>query len=48
MVETDGTQGQYSGGERTRRFEARWIKEETVGEIVQAAWACASAMGQAP
>jgi hypothetical protein len=48
VVEIDGTQGQYSGGERTRRFEARWLKEETVGEIVQAAWACASAMGQAP
>jgi len=23
-----------------RRFEARWLKEETVEEMVKAAWAC--------
>jgi hypothetical protein len=28
------------------RFEARWLKEETVQEIVQTAWARASAQGQ--
>ena len=31
-----------------RRFEARWLKEETVEEVVQTAWARARAQGQAP
>lgn len=31
-----------------RRLEARWLKEETVEEIVKAAWARAAASGEGP
>jgi len=34
--------------ERVRRFEARWLREETVTDIVQTAWARAAVQGQAP
>jgi len=45
IVNTTGASGQILQREGTRRFEARWLKEETVDEIVQAAWARVSAMG---
>jgi len=32
----------------TKRFEARWLKEETVEAMIQAAWARASARGEGP
>ena len=31
-----------------KRFEARWLKEEIVEEMVKAAWACAEAKGEGP
>jgi hypothetical protein len=31
-----------------KRFEARWLKEETVEEMVKAAWARAAARGEGP
>ena len=31
-----------------KRFDARWLKEETVEEIVKAAWARAAARGEGP
>jgi len=31
-----------------KRFEARWLKEETVEEIVQLAWTRASSLGHGP
>jgi ribosome-binding protein aMBF1 (putative translation factor) len=40
--------GQSVNREGPRRFEARWLKEETVEVIVQAAWARAMAMGNGP
>jgi len=48
IVNTDDLSGTVQPREGTRRFEARWLKEETVEEIVQASWARARAMGHAP
>lgn len=33
---------------RPRRFEARWLHEDTVEAMVQAAWARANACGEGP
>ena len=48
IVETECGSGQSVNREGPRRFQARWLKEETVEEIVQAAWARATAMGNFP
>jgi hypothetical protein len=48
IVDTDSSSGQYVHREGPRRFEAIWLKEETVEEIVHAAWACAAAQGSGP
>jgi len=48
IVNTSGVIGQFPRREGPRRFEARWLKEETVEEIVQVAWARASALGHGP
>ncbi|XP_021321426.1 uncharacterized protein LOC110437330 [Sorghum bicolor] len=44
-VRTESLQGHYQVS-CTKRFEAKWLKEETVQEVVQTAWARASAQGQ--
>ena len=31
-----------------RRFEARWLQEDTIEEMIKAAWARAKARGEAP
>jgi len=41
-----GTHGSDSGVKR--RFEARWLQEETVEEIIKTAWARASSRGEGP
>jgi hypothetical protein len=47
ILDTDGVMGDtVQSREGVRRFEARWLKEEIVAEIVQAAWARAAAQGQ--
>jgi len=48
IVNTEGCSSYALPRSGPRRFEARWLKEETVEEIVQAAWACAVAMGHGP
>ena len=48
IVDTVGTSIRLSHEERPRRFEARWLKGETVGEIVQAAWTRAAVRGNNP
>jgi len=50
ILDTTGVSGDTTVPSRggVRRFEARWLKEETVNEIVQAAWARAAAQGQGP
>jgi hypothetical protein len=48
IVSTTGVASQFPPREGARRFEARWLKEETVDEIVNAAWARAAAMGHNP
>ena len=45
IVETECGSGQSVNREGPRRFEARWLKEETVNEVVESAWARASAQG---
>lgn len=48
-VDTDqigGREMNTTGG--PKRFKVRWLKEETVNEIVHSAWARASAQGQVP
>ena len=35
-------------GTRMRRFEARWLQEDTVEEMIKAAWERAKARGQDP
>lgn len=37
VVNTDGSNGQPTQKEKPRRFEARWLKEETMEEIIQSA-----------
>jgi hypothetical protein len=47
ILDTDGVMGDtVQSREGVRRFEVRWLKEETVAEIVQAAWARAVTQGQ--
>jgi len=48
IVDTDGSRVQVTHKEGPRRFEARWLKEETVEEIIQAAWARAVSQGSDP
>ena len=48
IVDTDGSRVQVTHKEGPRRFEARWLKEETVEEIIQAAWARAVPQGSDP
>ena len=37
-----------SGPNATKKFEARWLKEETVEEMVRVVWARAAARGEGP
>lgn len=46
VVEMDQADILYGRRDSPKRFEARWLKEETVQEIVQTAWARAVAQGQ--
>ena len=49
IVVTEVHEDQLHGARRgARRFEARWLKEETVEEIVKAAWARAAVRGEGP
>jgi hypothetical protein len=48
IVDTDSAAEHIPNAGRPRRFEARWLKEETVEEIVQVAWARAAAQGNGP
>jgi hypothetical protein len=48
IVNTEGCSSFALPRSGPRRFEARWLKEETVEEIVQAAWARAAARGHGP
>ena len=48
IVDTDSPRGHSLHKEGPRRFEARWLKEETVEEIIQAAWARSVAQGNKP
>jgi len=36
------------GGRSKKRFEARWLQEDTVDEMIKAAWARAKAQGEGP
>jgi hypothetical protein len=36
------------GGRKKKRFEARWLQEDTVEEMIKTAWARAKACGQGP
>lgn len=44
FVDTQGVTTQFVPREGPKRLEARWLNEETVGEIVQGAWNRARAM----
>ena len=49
IVNTDFLSGANEQLHRSpKRFEARWLKEETVEEIVQLAWTRASSLGHGP
>lgn len=49
ILDTEGMQRESTHSrEGARRFEARWLKEETVAEIVHAAWERAASQGQGP
>lgn len=49
LVDTEFLVGATNDGAgRKKRFEARWLQEDTVQEIVQAAWARAAARGEGP
>ena len=36
------------GGRSKKRFEARWLQEDTVEKMIKAAWARAKARGEGP
>lgn len=36
------------GGRSKKRFEARWLQEDTIEEMIKAAWARAKARGEGP
>ena len=49
IIEIDGPPAPVDPAQQgARRFEAHWLKEETVEEMVQAAWARAAARGEGP
>jgi hypothetical protein len=48
VVDTEYLRDHIQGNRGPRRFEARWLKEETVEEVVQAAWTRARAHDQGP
>lgn len=49
LLDTDYLDGVHVNPSRcNRKFEARWLKEETVEEIVKASWARAKAQGEGP
>lgn len=48
IVDTDQLGVQNMMHMSPKRFEARWLKEETVNEVIQSAWARAAAHGHAP
>jgi len=46
MMDLSYLADRHGGRDRKKWFEARWLQEDTIEEMIRAAWARASAIGE--